>query len=225
MTNIVKRNNNPTLEDVVSEIGPLPSEAILLGIVEEDNLPLLFDTSLWSGIVSPNILIWNGETDFLKLVAEYILNRDDNEKDEMEFVVFTRNVEEWEFLANKTNRVKNSPCIGVIPFWSDLADQVLLALTSWIHAGHHPNHSIVVLVEGLENVLNLDFETKQNFNYILLRGGKQRVFAIGTVTDKETLHGLEKMFQTKFNYNSKTDRYEFLENDKTLEVWIPKTEI
>ena len=230
MTNIVKRQKKelrPTLEEVLDNLGPLPTEAVLMGVVEEDGLPLLFDTHNWSGNVSPNILIWNGETSFLKVVAEFILNRDESSQlqDEIEFVVFTNNVEEWDFLMNKTSKIKNSPCIGVIPFWSDVADQVLLALGSWIHDGYHPNHSVIVLVEGVENILKMDTNAKQNFHYLLVKGGNKRVFAVGTVTDNKTLYGLQDLFKTKAEYKEESDRYEFSEGDKKIEVWLPKTEI
>lgn len=230
MTNIVKRQKKelrPTLEEVLNNLGPLPTEAVLMGVVEEDGLPLLFDTHNWSGKVSPNILIWNGETSFLKVVAEFILSRDESSQlqDEIEFVVFTNNVEEWDFLMNKTSKIKNSPCIGVIPFWSDVADQVLLALASWVHDGFHPNHSVVVLIEGIDNILKLDFDAKQNFNYILVNGGNKRVFAVGTVTDGKTLYGLQELFKSQGKYESDSDRYRFPEGYKEIEVWLPKTEI
>ena len=230
MTNTSKRQqieNRPTLDEVLDTLGPLPTEAVLMGVVESDDLPLLFDTSNWTGIVSPNILIWNGEISFLKVVAEFILNRDPNSQlqDEIEFVVFTNNVEEWDFLMNKTSKIKNSPCIGVIPFWSEVADQVLLALGNWVHDGYHPNHSVVVLVEGVDNVLKMDTTTKQNFNYILLQGGNKRVFAIGTVTDDKTLYGLQDLFREHGKYDLDSDRYKFPEGDEEIKVWLPKTEI
>ena len=229
MSDIVKRQSDkneliPTLDEVLDSIGSLPSEAVFMGVVESDNLPLLFNTWVKG---SSNILIWNGEISFLKVVAEYIFNRDDDsqQQDEIEFVVFTNNVEEWDFLMNKTSKIKNSPCIGVIPFWSDVADQVLLALASWIHDGYHPNHSVIVLVEGIDNILKMNFDAKQNFNYVLLRGGNQRVFAVGTVPDSATLYGLQDMFKAQAKYLSNSNRYKFPEGDNEIEVWLPKTEI
>ena len=229
MSDIVKRQSDknellPTLNEVLDSIGSLPSEAVFMGVVESDNLPLLFNTWVKG---SSNILIWNGEISFLKVVAEYIFNRDDDsqQQDEIEFVVFTNNVEEWDFLMNKTSKIKNSPCIGVIPFWSDVADQVLLALASWIHDGYHPNHSVIVLVEGIDNILKMNFDAKQNFNYVLLRGGNQRVFAVGTVPDSATLYGLQDMFKAQAKYLSNSNRYKFPEGDNEIEVWLPKTEI
>lgn len=230
MKDIVERqddeNRLPTLVEVLDVLSPLPSEAVMMGVVESDNLPLLFDTSTW-GNISPNILIWNGEISFLKVVAEYILNRDNytQQRDEIEFVVFTNDVENWDFLMNKTSKIKNSPCIGVIPFWSDVADQVLLALGNWIHDGHHPNHSVIVLVEGIENILKMDVDAKLNFNYLLLQGGNQRLFAIGTVLDNKHLHGLQEMFKLHAKYESDSNRYKFPEGDEEIKVWLPKTEI
>jgi len=219
------KKSYPHLRDVLKEIGPLPHEAVVMGVVAADDLPLLFDTSTWGG--SPNILVWNGETSFLKVVAEYILNRDDyeQEKDEIEFVVFTNNIEEWEFLTNKTNQVKNTPCIGVIPFWSDIANQVLLALGNWIQEGRHPNHSVIVLVEGIENILSMDLDSRLNFGHLLMRGGSQRVFTIGTVKSENILRGLEDRFKLHASYDESSDMYEFPEGEGIIQIWLPKTSI
>lgn len=224
MTNsIVKRNNRPTVNEIVESLSPLPTEAIVLGMAD-DGLPVLFNTSTIFG-TSPNIMIWNGEVGFLKSVAEFILNRDPDEKDEIEFVVFTRNMEEWGFLADKSNKVRNSPCIGVIPFWSDLADQVLLGLASWIHQGIHPNHSVIVLIEGVENILKMDVSAKQNFHYIFLSGGDRQVFAIGTVPEGLDLYGLQEAFKYQGTFNKESDTYEFPEGENTIQVWIPRSEL
>lgn len=211
MTSITKR---PTVDEVVDALGPFPTEAILLGVAD-DGETMLLNTRM----SPPNILVWNGEVSFLKSVAEFIMNF--KGKEEIEFVVFTNNVEEWEFLANKTNKVKDSPCIGVIPFWSDLADQILLALASWIHQGVKPNHSIIVLIEGVENVLKMDVSAKQDFYYVFLKGKDRRVVAVGTVPEGTNLYGLQDMFyQSKFN--SESGMYEFPEGDNQIQVWIPR---
>lgn len=213
---LVKKEDRPTLKDVLYEIGPFPYEAIFLGMAEDDGFPILLNT-LSSG---QNILIWNGEVGFLKMVADFIMNY--QEKKEFEFVVFTNNHEEWEFLSQETNFKKGSPCIGVIPFWSDLANQVLLALAEWIHKDIRPNHSIIILIEGIENVLKMDLDAKQNFNYIFLRGEDRRVFAVGTVPKDLQLFGLEDSFEYKVEFNKKTGKYEFPEGENTIQGWIPK---
>lgn len=216
MTNLlVRKTDRPTLEEVLREVGPFPHEVVFLGIAD-DYLPMLID----SHDSPPNILIWNGETSFLKMVAEFIMNRES--KKEMEFVVFTNNTEEWEFLAKESNSKKGSPCIGVIPFWDSLADQVLLGLASWIHSGIKPNHSIVVLIEGVENILKMELDARQNFHYILLKGKDRRVFAIGTVPEDFNLLGLQDMFIYQPKFNRGTNMYEFPEGQETVDVWIPK---
>ena len=219
MTNtLARRNDRPTLEEVLEDIGPLPSEALFIGMAE-DYLPMMVNVRDNN---TPNILIWNGETSFLKMVAEFIMNRDIREHQEIEFVVFTNNTEEWKFLAKETNFKKNSPCIGVIPFWDSLADQVLLGLASWIHQGVKPNHSVVVLIEGVENVINMDLDAKQNFNYIFLKGKDRRVFAIGTAPMGIDLRGLQDVFTYQGEYKNTSDRYEFPEGNRKIKVWLPK---
>lgn len=218
MTNtLARRNDRPTLEEVLEELGPLPSEAMLIGMAD-DFLPMLVDVH----DSPPNILVWNGETSFLKVIAEFIMNRDPREEQEMEFVVFTNNTEEWEFLARENNFKKGSPCIGVIPFWDDLANQVLLGLASWIHSGVKPNHHMVVLIEGVENIMKMDLDAKQNFNYIFLKGRDSRVFAVGTAPKDVSLRGLQDVFSYQAEFNPSSDRYEFPEGDNKVQVWIPR---
>lgn len=219
MTNsIVKRDDRPTLEEVL-ENTPIPYDAVFLGMAD-DGLPMMMSTITNNS----NILIWNGEVGFLKTVAEYVMKRDSNNKNEIEFIVFTNNIEEWEFLAKETNNKANTPCIGIIPFWDKLANQILLGIASWIHQGIRPNHSIIVLIEGVENVLKMDLDARQNFHYIFTKGKDRKVFAIGTVPNGEDLLGLQDLFQSS-EYNQETDRYEFPEGDDKVTVWIPRTEI
>jgi len=216
MTNsLSKKDNRPTIDDVMDSIGPIPSEAVFLGMAD-DGFPVMLSTFMSSA----NILIWNGEASFLKMVADFIMNY--KGKGEMEFVVFTNNTEEWEFLAGETNFKKDTPCIGVIPFWSDLADQILLGLAGWVNQGIRPNHSIVVLIEGVENILKMPLESKQNFHYIFLRGKDRKVVAVGTAPKGVDLLGLQEMFHN-VEYNQETDRYEFPEGAEKVTAWIPNT--
>lgn len=220
MTNtLARKNDRPTLEEVLEDIGPLPTESVLLGMAN-DGLPMLLDAYHTHLADTPNVLVWNGESSFLKMVAEFILHT--KHKREMEFVVFTNNTEEWEFLANKTNTQKNTPCIGVIPFWDDLADQVLLGLASWIQGKVKPNHAVIVLIEGVENVLKMDLDARQNLNYIFLRGRNKRVFAIGTAPKDVDLMGLQNAFGLKVEHEEQSEVYEFPEGETQIQVWIPK---
>lgn len=219
MTNsLARKDDRPTLEEVLDVLGPMPYGSVFLGMAD-DGLPMMLDIHNIMGN-SSNILIWNGEVGFLKMVAEFIMNYQD--KREIEFVVFTNNSEEWEFLAKETNSKKNSPCIGVIPFWSDLADQVLLALAGWIHSGIKPNHSVIVLIEGVDNILKMPLDARQNFHYILLKGVDKRVMAVGTVSKDIELRGLDDMFQGKVEFNKSEDRYEFPEGLEKVKVWTPR---
>lgn len=219
MTNsLARKDDRPTVKDVLNEIGPLPYEVVFMGMAE-DGQPMMFDTRGMFG-TSPNILIWNGETSFLKMVAEFILNY--QSKDEIEFIVFTNNTEEWEFLARESNFQKNTPCIGVIPFWDKLADQILLALAGWVNQGLKPNHSIIVLIEGVENILKMSLDARQNFHYVFVKGKDRRVFAIGTVPKDTDLRGMNDLFYS-VEFNDETNRYEFPEGENTVQVWIPRT--
>ncbi len=102
-----------------------------------------------------------------------------------------------------------------------MADQILLALAGWIHQGVKPNHSIIVLIEGVENILKMDAPAKQDFYYVFLKGKDRRVVAVGTVPEGTNLYGLQDMFyQSKLN--SESGMYEFPEGDNQIQVWIPR---
>lgn len=218
MMNVQKRL--PNLKEVLSELGPLPMEAVFMGIADHDGCPLLFDVT---DKTSPNVLIWNGNVEILKVIANYILSiqRGDRRSTDIEFVVLTSRPKEWEFISKKSRQLQNTPCVGIIPIWSDTADQILLSLAEWIHRGRHPKKSVLVLVDDVDKLIDLNFDAKQNFGYILLRGRGQQVFVIGLV--KEGISSLREGFQWNMVYQSDENRY-YVEGSEVLKVWTPNPE-
>jgi len=70
----------------------------------------------------------------------------------------------------------------------------------------------------------MNWDAKQNFNYIFLKGKDRRAFAVGTVPKDSQLYGLDEMFQTA-EFNKETQMYEFPEGKNKIQVWTPRTEI
>lgn len=210
------KDDRPTTEQVVDVLGPFGRDDVLIGVAS-DGEAMTINTRM----SPPNILIWNGETAFLKAVAEFIMNY--KGKEEMEFIVFTNNHEEWEFLAKQANSKKDMPCIGVIPFWDDLADQILLELAGNMSKGIRPNHSVIVLIEGVQNVLKMDLSARQNFHHIFVHGKDRRVCAVGTVPEGSDIRGLQTLFY-QARFNAQSGMYEFPEGESDIQVWIPKIE-
>lgn len=136
-----------TLEEILDTV-EFPSNAVFMGVAEDGN-PVLFDVLNPS---SPNILIWNGSVDILKVIAEYIMRiqKGTRRKTDVEFLVLTSDPDKWKFLYQmKAEEMKQTPCIAVAPLWSDLADQLIMSLSSWIHESKKSTKTVLVLVDDV----------------------------------------------------------------------------
>jgi hypothetical protein len=208
----------PTLQEVLEDIGPLPPEAVFMG-VSDDGLPVLFNV-LDNNI--SNILIWKGELDILKVIAEYIVitQKGDRRHTDVEFLVITSKPKEWEFLINKSNHIKNTPCIGVVPMWTTEAEDLLLSLASWSSSNVTSKRSVLVLVDDMVKAVNeMNYDAILSLKYIMMNGAKRRVFIMGLM--KSYLPG--EIFVPKLSYENGI--YSFLEGERLVNSWVPKTEI
>lgn len=205
-----------TLEEIVDNL-PIPDNAVFMGMAE-DGKPILFDVLNPS---SPNILIWNGSVDILKVIAEYIMRvqKGTRRKTDIEFLVLTSNPDKWKFLYGlSADEMKQTPCIAVAPIWSDLADQLILSLASWIHGANRVTKTVLVLVDDVSKVQEMDFHVVQNMRYVLQRGGRRSVFVIGTSQEKEA-NGFDTII------SAEEDGYRLVCNGEDTKFWLPTTVI
>lgn len=195
----------PDLKEVLEELGPMPGEAVLMGIAD-DGGPVWYNTN---DVTSPNMLVWGGKIEFVQLIAQYIILNQlgVRRSTDIEFVVLTSDPTKWEPITRMLYDRKHSPCVGIVPIYSTVADEILISLDGWVRRGNPAKQSLLVLVDDMEKLLDMDFEAKQNFQSIVNKGPEYKVFTIGIV-QAELSFRWNKGFQMDVRYNQGSGLYE-----------------
>lgn len=160
----------PALSDVLSEIGPLPLEALFLGVAS-DHLPVLLN--LYDPHPGPMLVAGDagsGKTAFLQTIAQSVVQT--HNAGDLQFGVITNYPDEWESIEASPHRV------GVFSVGHHSTQEFMRSLTSWAHSNKNTHQCVLLLVDDLESVASLDLETVQNFRWLLLRGPARRVWPI-----------------------------------------------
>ena len=163
----------PTLSGVLAEIGPLPREALFLGLAS-DGLPVLLN--LRDPIPGPILITGDagsGKTAFLQTIARAVVQT--HNQSDVQFGVVTNHPEEWESIEEIPHRV------GIFPSHHSSAQDFLLSLASWAHSNKNARQSVLLLIDDLESVASLDFDALQNLRWLLLRGPSRCVWPILTL--------------------------------------------
>ena len=163
-----------TSNGILAEIGPLPREALFLGVAA-DGLPVLLN--LYDPHPGPMLIIGDagaGKTAFLQYVARSV-SLTHNER-EAQFGVITNRPDEWGSMENTPHRV------GIFDVNHNSAQDLILSLASWAHSNKSTKQSILLLVDDLESIAKMDFNAVQNFRWLLLRGPARRVWPLITVS-------------------------------------------
>jgi hypothetical protein len=163
----------PVLNDVLAEIGPLPQEALFLGVAS-DNLPVLLN--LYDPHPGPMLVAGDagsGKTAFLQTIAKSVIQTHGPE--DVQFGVVTNYPDEWESMEGTSHRV------GIFPVGNKGTQEFVRSLASWAHSNKNTHQCVLLLVDDLESVASLDLETLQNFRWLLLRGPARRVWPIVTL--------------------------------------------
>jgi hypothetical protein len=163
----------PPLSEVLNEFGPMPSEAIFLGVAS-DGLPVLLN--LHDPVPGPILIggdAGTGKTAFLQNVASAAGRM--HQPRELQFGVLTSHPEDWSGLESIPNNV------GIFPLYHKSAEDFILSLASWAHGNKSSQQSVLLLVDDLEAVTNLDFDAKQNLRWLFLRGPARRVWSFTTI--------------------------------------------
>jgi len=167
----------PSLADSLSELGPLPREAMLLGLAS-DGLPVLLN--LHDHHPGPLLVTADpgaGKTALLSLIAQAITEM--HTPGDVQFGVISNYPDEWEHLADFEH------CIGIFPTYHDSAVDFLSSLSGWAHANKGSQQSILLMIDDLES-MNDDFDACQNLRWLLLRGPARRVWPIITLNTERT---------------------------------------
>ena len=163
----------PPLSEVLAEFGPMPQEALFLGVAS-DGLPVLLN--LHDPIPGPILISGDagtGKTGLLQTIASAAGKM--HQPENLQFGVLTSHPDEWNGLEEIPNNV------GVFPLYHQSADDFILSLASWAHGNKTSQQSVLLLLDDLEAATNLDFDTKQNLRWLFLRGPARRVWPITTL--------------------------------------------
>jgi hypothetical protein len=163
----------PTLSSVLTEIGPLPREALFLGVAP-DGLPVLLN--LHDPIPGPLLVIGDagaGKTRLLQSIVNSLIQT--HKINDLQYGIITDHIDEWE-------SVENTPhCIGMFSASQTAAQDFLHSLSLWAHENKRPGQSILLLIDDLEAIAKLDFDALQNFRWLLARGPSRRVWPVITM--------------------------------------------
>ena len=163
----------PALSDVLANIGALPAEALFLGIAF-DGLPVLLN--LHDPHPGPMLIAGDagsGKTDFLRTIAHSAVQTHDSK--DVQFGVITNYPEEWEDVKALPHQA------GVFPVGHRSTQEYVSSLAAWAHSNQDTRQCVLLLVDDLESVASLDFESVQSFRWLLLRGPARRVWPIVTL--------------------------------------------
>jgi len=163
----------PSLNEVLADYGPMPLEALFLGVAF-DGLPVLLN--LHDPVPGPILITadpGSGKTTLLQTVG--LAAGKMHQPDDVQFGVLTNHPDEWSGMENIPNNV------GVFPLYNQSAEDFILSLASWAHGNKTSQQSVLLLLDDLEAASNLDFDARQNLRWLLLRGPARRVWPIITL--------------------------------------------
>ena len=163
----------PSLHQVIADYGPMPSEALFLGVAS-DKLPVLLD--LHEPHPGPILIAADpgaGKTAFLQTIA--LAAGKMHQPQDLQFGVLTNHLDEWNGLEAIPNNV------GILPLYHQSAEDFILSLALWAHDNKTSQQSVLLLLDDLEAASNLDFDARQKLRWLFFRGPTRRVWPIVTL--------------------------------------------
>ena len=226
----------PTLGSVLAEIGPLPQEALFLGVAS-DGLPVLLN--LHDPVPGALMVVGEagaGKSNFLKSISLALTHS--HRPGDLQYGVVTSFPEEWDQIEKTKHRV------GVFSSSHTDSQDFMLSLSSWAHQNKNPKQSILLLIDDLEGIAKLDFDALQNFRWLLARGPSRRVWPIITMNAERYGQVLSwiQIFRTRIFGRIRNQRvaealssdrssglerleapiqFSLRENEKWIKFWLP----
>lgn len=166
----------PTLENVLTKLGPLPKDGLFLGVAS-DGLPVLLNLS----DPRPGALLLlgdshSGKTDFLKGAARAasMIHPARN----LRYAVIADRLQEWEGWDSQPH------CLGVWGARDARLKDLLLDLSERVQlSGSH--ETLLLLADDLQSLINLDSEMQQVFYWLLAHGASGRVWTIAALNTNQ----------------------------------------
>ena len=151
----------PSLGQLLADFGPMPAEALFLGVAS-DELPVLLN--LHDSVPGPLLIIGDsgsGKTALLQIIAGAIgaMHQPEN----VQFGALTNRPDEWSALEEVPNNV------GIFSARHRSSEDFILSLASWAHGNKTSKQSVLLLLDDLEAVSNMEMDAVQNLRWLLLR--------------------------------------------------------
>jgi hypothetical protein len=162
--------SQPTLSRILAGFGPMPEEALFLGVAS-DELPVLLN--LHDPVPGPLLIVSDagaGKTAFLQTIARAAGEM--HQPDKLQFGAVTGHPDEWSGFEDIPNNV------GIFSVHNRSSEDFILSLASWAHGNKSSKQSVLLLLDGLDTVSNMEMDAVHNLRWLLLRGPSRRVWPI-----------------------------------------------
>jgi len=225
----------PTLDQVLTGFGPMPDEALFLGVAS-DELPVLLN--LHDPIPGPLLIIGDpgtGKTSLLQTIA--LAAERMHRPETVQFGALTNHPDEWSGIEEVQGNV------GVFSVHHRSSEDFILSLASWAHGNKSSKQSVLLLLDDLESISYMEMDAVQNLRWLLLRGPSRRVWPIVTLSAQNIVkmeawldafrtrilgnirnaNIVRKLDATQANLHSLTTGSEFAlrEGENWLRFWTP----
>lgn len=163
----------PNINRILAEIGPLPREALFLGVAK-DGLPVLLN--LHDPLPGPLLVTGDtgsGKSAFLRSIVRSLVRT--HQPNDLQYGVITNNLHEWIEIENTSHSA------GVFSSGDNNAKDLIRSMTAWAHENKKARQSVLLLVDDLEAIAKLEFDVLQNFRWLLSHGPSRRVWPVVTM--------------------------------------------
>jgi hypothetical protein len=140
----------PNINRILAEIGPLPREALFLGVAK-DGLPVLLN--LHDPLPGPLLVTGDtgsGKSAFLRSIVRSLVRT--HQPSDLQYGVITNNLHEWIEIENTSHSA------GVFSSGDNNAKDLIRSMTAWAHENKKARQSVLLLVDDLEAIAKLEFD-------------------------------------------------------------------
>ena len=167
----------PTLDQVLAGFGPMPEEALFLGVAS-DELPVLLN--LHDPIPGPLLIVGDpgsGKTALLQSIARAAERM--HQPENLQFGSLTNHPDEWNGFKEVSNNV------GIFSIHHRSSEDFILSLASWAHGNKSSKQSVLLLLDDLDAITSMEADAVNNLRWLLLRGPSRRVWPIITLSTQK----------------------------------------